>query len=30
MTLEAIAADQPHDVVVPDEEGFVDFWGRLA
>lgn len=30
MTLEAIAAGQPHEVVVPDEEGFVDFWGRLA
>lgn len=30
LTLAAIAADQPHEVVVPDEEGFVDFWSRLA
>ncbi len=29
LTLEQIAADQPHAVLVPDEEGFVDFWADL-
>jgi len=29
MTLEDLAADQPHEVLVPDEEGFVDFWADL-
>ena len=29
MTLDQIAAGQPHEVVVPDEEGFVDFWADL-
>ncbi len=29
LTLEDIAADQPHEVLVPDEEGFVDFWADL-
>jgi putative radical SAM enzyme (TIGR03279 family) len=29
LTLAEIAAGQPHQVVVPDEEGFVDFWSRL-
>ncbi len=29
LTLADIAADQPHTVLVPDEEGFVDFWSRL-
>jgi putative radical SAM enzyme (TIGR03279 family) len=29
MTLDAIAADQPHTVLVPDEEGFVDWWADL-
>jgi putative radical SAM enzyme (TIGR03279 family) len=30
LTLAAIAAGQPHEVLVPPEEGFVDFWQRLA
>jgi len=29
LTLADIAADQPHAVLVPDEEGFVDFWSDL-
>ena len=29
LTLAEIAADQPHEVVVPPEEGFIDFWTRL-
>ena len=29
LTLADIAADQPHELVVPDEEGFVDFWADL-
>ncbi len=29
MTLEQIAADQPHTVLVAQEEGFVDFWVEL-
>ena len=29
MTLPQIAADQPHQVVVAQEEGFVDFWAEL-
>jgi len=29
LTLDQIAAGQPHVVVVPDEEGFVDFWSEL-
>jgi len=29
LTLADIAADQPHEVVVPSEEGFIDFWARL-
>jgi len=29
LTLPEIAADQPHEVVVPSEEGFIDFWARL-
>jgi putative radical SAM enzyme (TIGR03279 family) len=28
-TLEDIVRDQPHEVHVPDEEGFVDFWAEL-
>jgi NifB/MoaA-like Fe-S oxidoreductase len=30
MTLEDIALDQPHEVVVAEEEGFVDFWAELG
>ncbi len=29
LTLDQIAAGQPHAVLVPDEEGFVDFWADL-
>jgi putative radical SAM enzyme (TIGR03279 family) len=29
LTLDEIAADQPHTVLVPDEEGFVDWWIEL-
>lgn len=29
MTLDDIAAGQPHAVLVPDEEGFVDWWSEL-
>ena len=29
MTLAEIAADQPHEVLVGQEDGFVDFWRKL-
>ncbi len=29
LTVDEIAADQPHQVLVPDEDGFVDFWANL-
>ena len=29
MTLVTIAADQPHTVVIPPEDGFVDFWSEM-
>ena len=30
MTLDQLAKDQPHQVVVAEEEGFVDFWAELG
>jgi putative radical SAM enzyme (TIGR03279 family) len=29
MTLANIAADQPHTVVIPPEDGFIDFWSEM-
>ena len=30
MTLDEIAADQPNDVILGEEDGFVDFWSQLS
>jgi hypothetical protein len=29
LDLPALAADQPHELLVPPEDGFVDFWAGL-